>query len=284
MPRRAIVVGATGLVGRFLLPRLLAAGFHVRAWSRQPPPAAEAPGLVWEARDVSRPLEWPPEAECLFHAAPLWLLPPLVAPLAATGLRRIVALSSTSRFTKQASPSRHEREVAGRLAEAEADLERRCAAGGLVWTILRPTLVYGGGRDRSVSDVARFARFLGFFPVAAEARGKRQPVHADDLAVACLAAVDSPAAANRSYDLPGGATLTYAEMVGVVFRGLGREPRLVHVPTGVLRPLLRVASCLPGWRHLDPAMADRMNEDQSFDAGPAERDLGYAPRPFSFPG
>jgi len=284
VPRRAIVVGATSLIGDFLRPRLRAAGFEVRAWSRRPPPEPAPEGLRWEKRDVSRELEAPPEADGLFHLAPLWLLPPLVEPLAARGLARIVAFSSTSRFTKQASTSGREREVARRLAGAEDELARRCAAHGVVWTIFRPTLTYGAGRDRTVSDVARFARRFRFFPVVGEARGRRQPVHADDLAAACLSAFDSGATANQAYDLPGATTLSYAEMIEAIFQGLGLPPRLVHVPAGGLRAALALASCLPRWRHLTPAMADRMNEDLCFDGRSARSDFAYAPRPFTFPG
>jgi uncharacterized protein YbjT (DUF2867 family) len=98
-----------------------------------------------------------------------------------------------------------------------------------------------------------------------------------------VAILDNPATFDRAYDLPGGETLTYAEMVVRIARGLGRKPRLLHLPLSFLRGVARVASHLPRWSHLTPAMADRMNEDLVFDAVPARRDFGYDPRPFTFP-
>jgi uncharacterized protein YbjT (DUF2867 family) len=134
-----------------------------------------------------------------------------------------------------------------------------------------------------VSDIARFVRRLGFFPVAGAGRGRRQPVHAADLAAAALAVLDNPATFDRAYDLPGGETLSYCEMVGRIANGLGREARILHVPLPLLRAGLALARRLPGLGHLTPAMAERMNEDLVFDPTAARKDFGYDPRPFRFP-
>jgi nucleoside-diphosphate-sugar epimerase len=195
----------------------------------------------------------------------------------------VVAFGSTSRYTKAASPSAAERETARRLAESEERIERGCGEAGIRWTLLRPTLVYGAGRDRNVSDIARFVRRFGFFFVAGAGRGRRQPVHAADLAAAVLAVLDSPATLDRAYDLPGGETLSYCEMVERIADGLGRRARILHLPLPLLRAGLGLARRLPGLGHLTPAMAERMNEDLVFDPAAARADFGYAPRPFHFP-
>jgi len=220
----------------------------------------------------------------LLHAAPIWLLPGLLPPLSELGLRRLVGFGSTSRFTKRDSSSTRERNTARRLGEAEEAVESICRDRRIAWTIFRPTLIYGGGHDRNVSAIARLVRCLGFVPVAGRALGARQPVHADDLARACLAALDNPATFGKAYDLPGGETLTYAEMVTRIARGVGRKPRLLRLPLPALRIAIGLARLLPGLAHLSVAMADRMNEDLCFDDGPARRDFGYAPHGFIFPG
>lgn len=283
--RSVIVTGARGLVGHYLLPRLVEAGFEVQAISRRPgpPSGAESPPAVrWVSMALERPVLLE-AAPCLVHTAPIWLLPRLLDVVAANGLRRLVAVSSTSRFTKQGSGSARERETARRLAEAEAVVDVTCRERGIRWTILRPTLIYGGGRDHNVSDIARFIARFGFFPIAGRGTGRRQPVHGDDLAAACLAVVDNPATFDRAYDTPGGETLSYAEMVARIARGLGRTPRLVHLPRPLLRVALAAGSRFPGLGHLTPEMADRMNTNLEFDSGAARSDFGYDPRPFGFP-
>ena len=284
--RHAIVIGATSLVGDFLIPRLLAAGFEVHALSRRPAPSGlPASGVTWVTQDITGPLDPGrlPAATFLFHLAPLWLLPTLVPLAAKRGVRRIVAFGSTSRFTKEAAADAGERDVAQRLAAAEESLIAACRDHAIAWTLFRPTMIYDGRRDQNVTAIGRFVRRFGFLPVAGAARGLRQPVHADDLALACLSVLDVPATSGRAYDLAGGNTLSFAEMVETVFRALGRKPRLVHVPLPLLRLLLRAASVLPGLRHARAGMADRMDRDLCFDSTNARRDFGHAPRPFSFP-
>jgi len=317
MPQRSIIVtGATGLVGHYLLPLILQRGFGAQAISRRPrpqpgigaqtgapkkdeaeprrsAPTADDRATHWIQADLDGPWTeagaagarggWLGPADCLVHAAPIWLLPPWLPRAADAGVRRLVAFSSTSRFTKQGSGSPKERETARRLAEGEEAVQEACHGRGIRWTILRPTLVYGGGRDRNVSDVARFVARFGFFPIAGRGTGRRQPVHGADLAAAALDVLDHPATFDRAYDTPGGETLTYAEMVSRIARGVGRTPRIVHLPLPLLRRTLATASCFPGLGHLTRDMADRMDEDLVFDLAPARRDFGYDPRPFRFP-
>ena len=58
---------------------------------------------------------------------------------------------------------------------------------GIACTVFRPTLIYGAGTDRSLAPIARFARRWRVLPVPLGANGLRQPVHARDLAAACVA-------------------------------------------------------------------------------------------------
>lgn len=210
--------------------------------------------------------------------APIWLLPKALPGLIQARARRVVAFSSTSRWTKAQSPDAGEREVAGRLAQAEAETIRICEAAGVAWTLLRPTLIYAEGRDGNVSRLASLARRFGALPISGRGEGRRQPVHADDLAAAVAQVLASEATRNRAYDLPGGETLTYAQMCRRVFDGLGRRPRLLHVPPPLWSLGLRLASpLLPG---ATAAMGARMAEDLVFDPEPARHGFGWRPRDF----
>lgn len=299
--RRAIVTGANGLVGRYLLPLLLGRGFEVQAVSRRAPGGGSP---IWREIDLGQPTRPPgrsqqegrriaaegreegaalSRADVVFHTAPLWLLAPWLATFAGLGVHRLVAFSSTSRLTKESSGHPKERDTASRLAEAESEVAHICEREKIRWTVFRPTLIHGGGHDRNVTDIARMIRWLGFFPVAGEGRGRRQPVHAEDLAQACLAVLDKPSTFAQVYELPGGETLTYCELVSRIAQGLGRRPRLVHVPQPMLRAALSVLGRLPGFAHVTPDVAARMDQDLAFDGARAKQDFGYDPRPFRFP-
>jgi nucleoside-diphosphate-sugar epimerase len=189
-----------------------------------------------------------------------------------------VAFSSTSRFTKQDSPEASERAVAAALAAAEDQVAAFCAAHGVAWTILRPTLIYVEGRDCNVSRLAGLIRRFKVLPLSGAGGGLRQPVHAEDLAVGALAAAGAAAARDKAYDLTGGETLTYRTMAVRVFEGLGRRPAILPLPPWLFRLLLTLAR--PFYPGATAAMGDRMAQDLTFDDSPARRDFGWAPRNF----
>jgi nucleoside-diphosphate-sugar epimerase len=147
--------------------------------------------------------------------------------------------------------------------------------------ILRPTLIYGTGRDKNINEIARFVRWFGFFPVLGEAMGLRQPIHAEDVAGACVSALQAPGAANRAYNISGGETLSYREMVIRVFDALGRRPRVLTVPLWAFRLAVSLLRFLPRYRHWSAAMAERMNRDLVFDHAEVALDLGFKPRVFA---
>ena len=276
---RVGLLGATSLVGKCLIPLLINSGARVCAFSRQPiEPVGE--GIAWRNLSDSSSAT----TDQLDHwicVAPIWVLPEHFPLLEASGARRVGALSSTSRFTKVDSGDMAETAVAARLIEAEDRVVAWAKSRGVEWVILRPTLIYGLGRDKNISEIARFIRRFGFFPVFGQAQGLRQPIHAENVAATCVSALQAPDAANRAYNISGGETLSYREMVARVFVALGRRPRLLTVPLWVFRLAVSVLRCLPRYRQWSAAMAERMNRDLVFDHTDATRDLGFKPRVFS---
>lgn len=213
--------------------------------------------------------------------APIWILPEYFDLLGAHGVRRIVVLSSTSRFTKSNSADTKEQELAFRLADAEMKVQQWADLHHVEWIILRPTLIYGFGRDKNISEIARFIRQFSFFPLFGGAIGLRQPVHATDVAGACYLALRDSKVRNRAYDISGGEILSYREMVLRVFVGLDRQPRLITIPLWVFDIGLFFLRWFPRYHKWSSGMAVRMNQDMVFDHGDAVRDFGYAPRAFS---
>jgi nucleoside-diphosphate-sugar epimerase len=280
-----LVLGASSLVGAFLVERLSRAGRTGICTGRRSPTdqGSLPPTFQWRRLDVAAPAGWKVEpGTAVLSLLPLWLLPPLLPYLPQAG--QIIALGSTSVFAKSGSADPAERDLAHRLEEAESRIAAFCRGAGVRWTILRPTLIHDGRRDANVTAIAQFIRRFGFFPVGSPASGLRQPIHADDVAAAMIAALDNDRVAGRSIDVPGGETLTYREMVRRVFVALDRPVRIVPLPVpllaagiGLVRRVTRV--------NYSPALFARMNQDLAFDDNDAVKCLGYAARPFrpSFP-
>ncbi len=175
---------------------------------------------LFHTREISPPDKQISHWVCL---APIWVLPEYFSMLSLYGVRHIVALSSTSRFTKSISSDPTEQALAERLADGEERLIAWAKTKDVTWTILRPTLIYGLGSDKNISVIARFIRRFSLFPFLGAAWGLRQPIHVHDVASSCLAALKRGEAINRSYNLSGGETLTYREMVGRIFQQWGNR-------------------------------------------------------------
>lgn len=265
---RVGVLGASSLVGECLLPMLRDAGWRVVPFSRRPSPQPSP------RRGEGVTPYW-------ICVAPIWMLSDYFALIEAAGGRRVVVLSSTSRFTKVDSGDMEEQATAAKLIDGETRLQEWAENRGIEWVILRPTLIYGIGCDKNISEIACFIRRFGFFPVLGEAKGLRQPIHTEDVATACVSALRATDAANRAYNISGGETLSYRNMVARVFTALGRRPRLATVPLWVFRLAVSTLRCLPRYRQWSAAMAERMNRDLVFDHARAARDLGFKPRTFS---
>ena len=237
--KTALVFGASGQLGAPLLERLNDAGWRVFAVSRQS--HSDAPGRHWLGGDLAGVRGLPDAVDAIFSCGPLDLFARWHAQ-ATIRAPRIVAFGSTSAATKHGSADDDERDLARRLLGAEAALFAQAELRGAHATMLRPTLVYGAGRDATLTRIAALAGRWGHFLLPRRSDGLRQPVHVADLAAAAFAACTAAATHGRSYDLPGGETLPYREMVQRVLACLQPRPVLHELPmplfrlTGASRP------------------------------------------------
>ncbi len=271
-----LITGATSPIGDFLCRRL--EGHPIVAVSRTPSRSSRET-VRWLIADIGQAPRLP-QASTLIHLAPLALLPALLPEFLAQGGRRVIAFGTTSRYSKSASSNAEERAFAEGLVAAEQEVAALCESAGAAWTLFRPTLIYGAGRDRNVALIGNIIRRFGVFPLLGEAAGLRQPVHADDLAAACVAALDAPASFNKAYDLCGSETLTYRDMVSRIFLAMGKQPRFVKVPMWIFRTVMWAMSRWPRYHDFNAEMARRMNQDLAFDCTAAREDFGFAPRGF----
>lgn len=273
---KSLVIGATGIVGGFIVQRLIAADERPLALSRGKHSSAQ---VEWIQGDLAAPEAWPlARCETIYCTVEIGLLADALPGLLTPSLKRVVAFSSTSVVTKIASDIPAERELLRRLADGERRFIATCERLGVGWTILRPTLIYAEGRDGNVSRLARLIARFGFLPLSGSGSGLRQPVHAEDLAIGAIQSAASAAARNKTYALPGGETLSYREMVGRIFDALERPRRIICAPPLLWKIAFAVAS--PFFPNANAAMGNRMTKDMVFDPTPAVTDLGWAPRDF----
>ncbi|MEO8779978.1 MAG: NAD-dependent epimerase/dehydratase family protein [Rhodanobacter sp.] len=265
-----LVVGGSSQIGHFLLPRLETGGEPILALSRVPGLPRE--GVEWLQGSLPDALPALPQLSAIISFGPLqalaeWLerRPPSSAP-------RVIATSSMSAESKCDSAVPAEREIARRLRAGEAALANACARLGCAWTVLRPTLVYGAGLDKSLTPIVHRAMRTRLFPIPA-GRGLRQPVHADDIAQAVLAALECPAAAGRIIAIGGGERLLYPQMFARVRGSVACATVAVRIPAWLLRLGERMYPSLRG-------PLSRLDRDLVADNQELQRLLHIQPRLF----
>ena len=277
----SLIVGASGAVGRFLLSKLEGAPQSLFAVSRKSDERDDE-NVVWLQGDLFGDMPDLADAniETIYSVGPLDGLARWLGAVRLPVLRRIVALSSMSVEVKADSSDAMERALAVRLRRAENEVIAFCQSNAVACVLLRPTLIYGAGVDRSVSALARFGQRWRVFPTISGATGLRQPIHADDLAAACIAAASAATNTAKIFAVGGGEQLSFADMLRRIRANLGVRTMPAPIPLVLARSALRLLRLHPRWRYLREGLIDRLQVDQIVDNGAAFRELHWRPRRF----
>ncbi len=287
-----LVTGATAQVGLHILRDLLHAGINAVALSRNVAASAKVghssgASVAWYhplqfkallSNNMAQALADLSQPECLLSAGPINLAEEWLNHC--EGLQRIVCLSSSSVFSKADSGHLAERQQIEEILQSEKRLTSTCLARGIGLVILRPTLIYGCGQDENISRMAKFIERFGFFPLAGEAIGLRQPVHVADLAQLMVTIGLSTISGQNAFEVAGGSTLSYREMAARVFFALDKPERLFSLPTVLLAGGVTLASTLPGMRGLNSQMVLRQNQDLVFSDHDIRQRYDFQPRGF----
>ena len=300
---RVLVTGATGFVGRTLVPRLLGQGWAVRAAVRDVCGAAALPAGV-EAMvvgDLEGPVDWRPALEGVglvvhlaarvhvmgetgqdalgrYRRANAEATRRLAEAAAAAGVRRFLLMSSVkavgeggeSPYTEATAPAPADPYGLSKL-EAEAALRAVAAGSAMDWVVLRSPLVYGPGVGANFLRLLKIARRGLPLPLGA-VRNRRSLVFVGNLADAVVCCLGHPGAANRCFLVHDGATLAVPELVRRLAGLMGRKIWLPPVPL----PLLRLGAGLLGAR----AAFDRLCGSLEVDDSALRRATGWTP-PFT---
>ena len=272
---RVLLTGATGLLGGELLKLLLAEGHEARCLLRAGSPNASRldaeraeifRGDAANEEDLLRALQG---TDALLHVAGIEYAQPVVEAARRAGVGRVVVVGSTSVH------SSYEFRAGPKLR-----MERVVRRSGLDCTIVRPSMIYGSELDKNVHRLLRFLDRSPVFPIFGSGENLWQPVYHEDCARGVYEALVRLSAVGRSYDLPGGESLTYLDLVKTAAGALGKKPRIVRLPLEPVRLLLGAAEKLRLPLPVGSEQVLRLREDKAYPYEEARRELGYAPRPF----
>jgi NADH dehydrogenase len=117
---------------------------------------------------------------------------------------------------------------------------------GLNHTIFRPSVIFGP-RDDFINRLAGYVRSFPAMPVMGDGAYRLQPVSADDVGKCFALALEKRETAGQAYELCGQDRVSYLELVALIGECLGRTPRTVHFPLGLMKGIVPLLQGLPGF-------------------------------------
>ena len=119
----------------------------------------------------------------------------------------------------------------------KALVEQALAAGGVPYSIVRPTWIFGGGREVLANNIAWILRYMPIFVVPGDGRYLVQPIHVDDLAHICLRAAHGPS--DGIMDAAGPDTMSFDQLVRAIRHAVGRHRPILHASPAAMVALSR---------------------------------------------
>lgn len=314
---RALITGASGLVGSYVAERMLADGWSVRALVREPSRAAwlGRSSIELRAGDILSRDSFVSAAEAcdvIVHSAAAvvvrggweaYRVPNLegtrnaIAAAEDAGAR-LVQVSSVAVYGPEARyaagdgkctedtpllPLPERAHYARSKRESEAMVLEAHAARRIWATAVRPDVIYGVRDRQFVPRVAKALRF-GFAPLVNGGTSTLAIVHAANVADGIVRAARLDAAGGRAYNLANDFAVTMAEFIRMAGEGLGRRIRAMRVPFPVARAVARVASTFAALALgrsagvMARSALDFVARDNPFSSDRARRELGWNPR------
>lgn len=298
------VTGATGGVGRALVPLLVEQGHTVRAAVRTPEQATLARALGAEPiqADMTSPdtLSALVDGVDVVHHLAAWMGSPagmaeavnvggtrdLALAAAAAGVRRLVLASSMAVYGPVESGNVTEERQFVSVGDPYGDSKARgevaardaLESTGTELVVLRPTLIYGPASGSwTLMPVAAMRK--GIPVMLGDGTHRVDVVYVDDVARAFAAAGEARGAAGRAFNVTGSDVST-GEFFGAYARMLGVPLR--RVPAGLARTGAAIAgratALIPGVGRFAPETLVTLLSTATFDGSAAEEVLGYAPR------
>ena len=169
-----------------------------------------------------------------FERAHVTLPRTLAEAMQAAGVRRLVHVSALG--VGPNAPSHYLRSK----TEGEAVL----AAAGLELTVLRPSVIFGA-EDRFLNTFAALQALAPVVPLAG-ADARFQPVWVNDVARAIVACLDHPDTIGQTIECAGPQVYTLAELVQAAGRWSGRPRPVIPLPMAVGRVQAALMGLMPG--------------------------------------
>ena len=311
---RALVTGATGLVGSHIVERLRNAGWSIRALTRVPDTARwlgnDVELIAGDVLDSPSFISAAKSCDIVFHTAATvtgaggW---ESYRSLNLDGTRNAIAAARSSgarlmhvssvavygpgmryqsgRFTAESASFESLSEdlyYARSKRDSEQAVLDAHAAGDIWATAIRPDIIYGRRDRQFVPRVARVLRH-GIVPLFGGGRSTLPIIHAKSVSEAAWLAATTDVAGGNAYNIANERPVTVREFVTLAAEGLGHRVVGFPFPVPLANVFLRLAMPIigllrgRGLRAMSGNTINLLTRDNPFTSERARQELGWTP-------
>lgn len=289
------VTGASGFIGKQLVPGLLADGWRVRVLTRYPEKLSVHESVEVYVGDLLTSSDWSSfveGADVLLHAAAEIRSPSLMWAVnveAPKKLFQAALLAGVKRWVQLSSVGAYGPRVVGWIDEETPENPRgpyeksktffddhlRTASknSGMQICIVRPSNVYGPQMlNQSLFQMLRMVG-RGLFSYIGPTGASANYVHVDDVVSALVLCASAPEAAGKTYTVSDWTTLE--NMVRSMAASLRMPPPSVRVPLWLARSAARLLQWIPRWP-LTLGRVDALSSRARYATAKIEQELGWS--------
>jgi nucleoside-diphosphate-sugar epimerase len=310
---RALVTGATGMIGPALVNQLLLEGWETRIIARRDYDSnlfvAPVENVFGDIRHLHSLDEAMKGIDVVFHlAAKLHINDPsprianeydqinvtgaanVASAALKAGVRRMVHFSTigvygpsfgctpyteNSALNPQSLYAQTKAESEQAVVKIFSEQSRSSAS------VVRLAAVYGPRMQGNYRTLVKAMRFGLFCPVGS-GQNRRTMIYIDDLVRAAILTAVHPAAAGRVYNITDGNVYTLSDVLKTIAHVLGKRPPLFHLPYKPIRAISALADAVTQTFGLSAprlsALVDKLIEDVAASGEKLQRELSFLPQ------
>lgn len=289
-----LITGATGYIGRHLVPRLVAQGERPRCLVRNITRAAitlPADKVEFVRGDTTSPASLEPAVrgiDTIVHTAFITAdhkqsaanqyektnvqgTANLIKAAKQAGVRRIIELSGLG--TRPDKP--------GSYMQGRYLAEKMLKDSGLDWTIIEPSVLFGKNAPfiKGLTDLIRTTPVV---PLIGGGKVMFQPIHVEDVVTVIIKVLEEPERTkNKTYIIGGPEYYSFTQVIDALLETMHKNRIKVPAPTPLVGVGAAVMEAILPKPPLTKAAMTLFTFDNTTDLHSVERDFGFTPVSFA---
>ena len=258
---KIIISGGNGFTGRYLCKYLISRGLKFSVILRPGTNSDwmvknQIPIIYFDLYQINQNLKVLKNFDCFINIASIGfgLCKHIIEACEMVSIKRVIFISSTSIFTS----------LNARSKKIRTEAENLIMQSNLIWTIIRPTMIYGSPRDRNMIRLIRWIDHFPILPIFGNGDALQQPINVEDLVSFVYKTIKKKEAFNNVFNVSGKEPITFNQIIKIISKVLKRKPLKIYLPSSITSQILCFLELLNIKLPIKSEQIKRLNEDKSF--------------------